>query len=78
MIATYYLILKCKSKGETQHVDLSCTTVPETVRALKEEIEEQHSIPAEMQLIMFHSELLADNDKKLKKLGVRNKDILEV
>ena len=59
-------------------MELACSVVPETVEALKEEIEEQYNIPMEMQSIVFQAEPLVENDAKLRKVGLKNRDTLEV
>ena len=59
-------------------MDLAVTFPPETVGALKEEIEEQCSIPVCMQEISHQSTALKDDDCHLKKAGVISGSILEV
>lgn len=78
VVATYNLILKNEVKEGPTEVELSCSTIPTTVKDLKEEIEDQYNIPMAMQSIKFHGELLEDEDSKLRRIGFRNRDTLEV
>ena len=55
--------------------DLPCSTVPETVKALKEEIEEQHSIPTIIQTLSCQGATLVDEKAKLK---IKAGDTIEV
>ena len=59
-------------------MELPCSVVPDTVKALKEEIEEQHNVPVELQSLVFLGEQLTADDVKLKKLGLKTRDTVEV
>lgn len=78
MLATYNLVMKSEAKSEPTTVELPCSVIPDTVKDLKVEIEEQHNVPIDMQYLKFHGELLTPDDTKLKKVGLNTGDSIEV
>ena len=78
MIATYNLVLKSEVKEEQTEVELGCCVVPDTVKALKEEIEEQCSVPVSLQSLVCQEKTLEPDSAKLKTLGVKTRDTVEV
>ena len=78
MVATYNLSMKSEVKEEVTQVELGCCAVPDTVRALKEEIEEQCSVPVKLQSLVCEGKALQPNTAKLKTLGVKTRDTVEV
>ena len=77
-MATYNLKMKSSVKGKTESVELPCSVVPDTVKALKDEIEEQLNVPTSLQTLSHKGETLEDNDAKLKKIGLKTRDTVEV
>ena len=74
-VITYNLVLKSSVKGGSTEVELPCSPVPDTVKALKEEIEEQFSVPVAIQSLSYNGHSLVDNDGKLK---IKAGDTVEV
>jgi hypothetical protein len=70
--------MKSEVKEEATQVELGCCTVPDTVRALKEEIEEQCSVPVKLQSLVCEGKALQPDTAKLKTLGVKTRDTVEV
>jgi hypothetical protein len=77
-VVTYSLTMKSTVKGRSSCVELPCSSVPESVRALKEEIEEAHSVPVGLQTLSYQGETLGDSDTRLRRVGARIKDPIEV
>ena len=77
-MATYNLKMKSSVKGQTESVELPCSVIPDTVKALKEEIEEQFNVPTQLQTLSYKEETLVNDEAKLRKIGLKTRDIVEV
>ena len=77
-MATYNLRMRSSVKGKTTTVELPCSILPDTVRALKAEIEEQHSVPVQLQIISYNNGETLTDDLTLESIGVKTRDTLEV
>ena len=78
MVATYNLVLKSEVIEEPTRVERGCCAGPDTGMALKDEREEQYSVPVSLQSLICQEKTLEPHSAKLKTRGVKTRDTVEV